>query len=144
MTNSMLIFDFDGVLMDSVREIAVTAYNTLTGDIVTRLNQVPPKALELFLRNRFHVQPIGDALILMKWSLEICESEWDTLLSEKEYSVKNLRELDEHFNKNEKVVSPIFAEWGYTGPNDARLARNFGYQTLTIEGFMDQLQSMIA
>ena len=35
----MLIFDFDGVLMDSVREIAVTAYNSLTGNIVTQLNQ---------------------------------------------------------------------------------------------------------
>jgi hypothetical protein len=142
MTNSMLIFDFDGVLMDSVREIAVTAYNTLTGDIVTRLNQVPPVALELFLRNRFHVQPIGDALILMKWCLEIGASGPDKLLSEKEYSVKNLRELDEHFNRHEKVVSLIFAEWGYTGPNDAHLARRLGYQSLTIEDFMDQSQSM--
>jgi hypothetical protein len=53
-------------------------------------------------------------------------------------SVKNLRELDEHFNRDEKVVSLIFAEWGYTGPNDARLARSLGYQSLTIEDFMDQ------
>jgi FMN phosphatase YigB (HAD superfamily) len=249
----MLIFDFDGVLMDSVREVAVTAYNTLTGDIVTRLNQVPPKGLKLFLRNRFHVQPIGDALVLMKWCLEKRESEPDKLLSAKEYneilqivdeplagrtgrffdtrsqfqakdikawlglnepvqpvwrlllemqrgdlviltnknreatitlcrhfgleisndniysgdkgttkidnfnsimqrfkkstyafiddSVKNLRELDEHFNRHEKLVSLIFAEWGYTGPNDARLAMNLGYQSLTIEEFMGQLQN---
>ncbi len=81
----MLIFDFDGVLMDSVREIAVTAYNMLKGTIVTRLNQLPQNALDLFLRNRFHVQPIGDAPVLMKWCLETGESDPDKLLSPAEY-----------------------------------------------------------
>ena len=71
----MLISDFDGVLMDSVREVAVTAYNTLKGDIVTELNQIPKGALELFLGNRFHVQSIGDAPVLMKWCLETGESQ---------------------------------------------------------------------
>ena len=253
MTNSMLIFDFDGVLMDSVREIAVTAYNTLTDNIATRLDQVPPQALELFLKNRFHVQPIGDALVLMEWCLEIGESQPVKLLSEKEYdeilqrvdepvagrterffdtrrrfqakdmnawiklnkpvqpvwglllewpsgelviltnknreatvtlcrhfglgisneniypgdkgttkidnmnsimqrfkksayafiddSVKNLRELDEHFNRDEKVITLIFAEWGYTGPNDARLAGSLGYRSLAVEAFVDQLRN---
>jgi len=251
--NSMLIFDFDGVLLDSVREIAVTAYNMLKGTISTRLDQLPQNALELFLRNRFHVQPIGDAPVLMQWCLEIGDYEPDKLLSPKEYediikkaeepvaartarffetrnrfktsfldewialnapvqplwrfmidnlaedlvlltnknreatislshhfglmisdanvysgdhgvtkienmtriiqrfkqstytfiddSVKNLRELDEHFNGQDKIISLIFAEWGYTGPNDSHLAKNFGYQALTIEEFIDQLQN---
>ena len=253
MSNSMLIFDFDGVLMDSVREIAVTAYNMLKGTIVTRLNQLPPNALELFLRNRFHVQPIGDAPVLMQWCLEIGDCEPDKLLSPQEYediikkvdepvaarttrffetrnrfkssnpeawialnapiqplwhlmienfvedlllltnknreatislshhfgllisednvysgdhgitkienmtriiqrfkrskytfiddSVKNLREIDEHFNRKERIVSLIFAEWGYTGPDDSDLAKNLGYQALAIEEFIDQLQN---
>jgi FMN phosphatase YigB (HAD superfamily) len=247
----MLIFDFDGVLLDSVREIAVTAYNMLTGTIVTRLDQLPQNALELFLRNRFHVQPIGDAPVLMNYCLKIGDVEPDKLMSPEEYdeiikqvdepvaarttrffetrnkfktrdleawtelnapvqplwqimiekptenivlltnknreatislskhfglmisgdniysgdngttkidnmnrimrrfkkstyafiddSVKNLRELDEHFNRHDKKVSLIFAEWGYTGPNDANLARSLGYQALTLDQFMDQL-----
>ena len=53
-------------------------------------------------------------------------------------SVKNLHEIDGHFNGREQVVSLIFAEWGYTGPNDAHLAKSLGYQTLTIEEFADQ------
>ena len=250
---SMLIFDFDGVLMDSVREIAVTAYNMLKGTIVTRLDQLPQEALNLFLRNRFHVQPIGDAPVLMEWCLETDESDPQILLSEKEYddiirhidepvtvrttrffdtrarfkgrdlkawialnkpvqplwdrliemrssnlvmltnknreatlalcnhfglqvnnaniysgdngttkidnmqqirqrfkdcnyafiddSVKNLSEIDAYFNKDKKAIALIFAEWGYTGPDDARLARGLGYQSLTIEKFMDQLQN---
>ena len=246
----MLIFDFDGVLMDSVREIAVTAYNTLTGNIVTQLNRIPPQALDLFVRNRFHVQPIGDALVLMNWSLETSDSQPHKLMNEKDYekilqqveepvdsrtarffdrrsqfkakdidawlalnepvqpvwrllldrpgddlvmltnknreatialcthfgleisndniysgdkgatkidnfsrimqrfkkstyafiddSIKNLREIDVHFNGHEKVVSLIFAEWGYTGPNDAHLARSLGYQALPIAEFADR------
>jgi len=250
--NPMLIFDYDGVLMDSVREIAVTAYNMLKGTIVTRLDQLPQNALELFLRNRFHVQPIGDAPVLMKWCLEIGESDPDKLMSSEEYdeiikqvdepvakrttrffetrnlfktknlkawtelnapvqplwqimiekktanlvlltnknreatislsnhfglkisdeniysgdegttkienmteimqrfrkpayafiddSVKNLREIDEHFNKEEKTISLIFASWGYIGPDDARTARGFGYQVVTLDEFSDSMR----
>ena len=81
----MLIFDFDGVLMDSVREVAVTAYNTLKGDILlSRLDQLPQDALALFLRNRFHLQPIGDAPVLMNWCLEAATVDPGKLLSEEE------------------------------------------------------------
>jgi FMN phosphatase YigB (HAD superfamily) len=83
--NSMLIFDFDGVLMDSVREVAVTVYNTLQGAIITEPNQIPKAALKMFLRNRFHVQPIGDTLILMKWCLERAASDPEKRLSPQEY-----------------------------------------------------------
>jgi hypothetical protein len=247
----MLIFDYDGVLLDSVREIAVTAYNMLKDTIVTRLDQLPPNAVELFLRNRFHVQPIGDAPVLMNWCLEIGQSDPDKLLSPGEYdeiiqqvkepvaarttrffetrnrfkskdleawralnapvqplwrilienptenlilltnknldatislsnhfglkisednvysgdngttkienmtrimqrfrkpayefiddSVKNLRELDVHFNKKDKTISLIFATWGYTGPDDARMAQVYGYQVVTIDEFADSM-----
>ena len=90
----MLIFDFDGVLMDSVREIAVTTYNMLKGTIVTRLDQLPQEALDLFLSNRFHVQPIGDAPVLMEWCLETDESDPQILLSKKEYD-DIIRHIDE-------------------------------------------------
>ena len=252
--NSMLIFDFDGVLLDSVREVAVTAYNTLNSEIITRLSQLPPIAPNLFLRNRFHVQPIGDAPVLMRWCLEIAESEPDKLLTPREYSdiiqrldepivartsnffearnrfitkdmeawialnapvqplwrimienpienlvlltnknreatitlshhfglqisdsnvysgdngttkienmtrimqryekpayafiddsVKNLRELDEHFNREKKTISLIFATWGYTGPGDARMASDFGYQVATIDKFAKSMAAM--
>jgi hypothetical protein len=57
-------------------------------------------------------------------------------------SVKNLRELDEHFNIKEKTISLIFATWGYTGPDDARTAKDFGYQVVTIDEFAAQLQAL--
>ena len=248
MSKPMLIFDYDGVLLDSIREIAVTAFNMLNNTIITRLDQLPQNALNLFLRNRFHVQPIGDAPILMQWSLETGEHDPEKLLSPDEYeeiikdvpepvakrttrffntrnrfkahdlqawialnepvqplwrimaenfhenlviltnknreatislsshfglkisdsnvysgdngttkienmtqimerfkkqryafiddSVKNLRELDLHFNRKEKTISLIFATWGYTGPDDARTAKDYGYQVVTIEEFV--------
>ena len=250
----MLIFDYDGVLLDSVREVAVTAYNMLQGTIATRLDQLPQRALDLFLRNRFHVQPIGDAPVLMNWCLEAAESDPDKLLSPAEYqdiiqridesvatrtirffetrnrfktrdlgawfalnapvqplwrimaenpvenfvlltnknreatislsryfgleisneniysgdhgttkmdnmtqilgrfrqpayafiddSVKNLREIDLHFNREEKTISLIFATWGYTGPDDARTAEGFGYQVVTIDAFAEKLKAI--
>jgi len=252
----MLIFDFDGVLMDSLPEVAVTVYNMLKGDVATRLDQLPQKALDLFLSNRFHVQPIGDAPVLMQWCLEAAGSTPQKLLSAREYadligqveepvsertirffqtrrrfkekdikawtalnqpvqplwrlimdrqvselvlltnknyeatqylcnyfglqvsrdniysgdngttkienmtqimrrfkkpayafiddSVKNLREIDEHFNRAEKTISLIFAAWGYAGPDDAQLAKILGYESLTLEQFMTQLDQYIS
>jgi hypothetical protein len=57
-------------------------------------------------------------------------------------SVKNLREIDEHFNKKEKTISLIFAAWGYTGPDDARTAKDFGYQVVALEDFAEKLKAM--
>ena len=54
-----------------------------------------------------------------------------------------LRELDEHFNRGEKTISLIFAAWGYAGPDDARSAKEFGYQVLSIEEFADKLPAML-
>jgi hypothetical protein len=250
----MLIFDYDGVLLDSVREIAVTAYNMLNNTIITRLDQLPQNALALFLRNRFHVQPIGDAPVLMKHCLEIGETDPEKLLTPAEYeeiikhvvepvaarttrffetrnifkakdinawrklntpvqplwqimiekptadlilltnknrdatislsshfglsindeniysgdngttkidnmtrimqrfsqsnyafiddSVKNLREIDEYFNRQKKIISLIFATWGYTGPDDAATAAELGYQVVTIDEFAEKLKAM--
>jgi FMN phosphatase YigB (HAD superfamily) len=247
----MLIFDYDGVLLDSVREVAVTAYNMVQGTIATRLDQLPQHAHDLFLRNRFHVQPIGDAPVLMKWCLEADEPDSDKLLSPAEYqeiiqridepvaarttrffetrnrfiskdlkawralnapvqplwqimienpdeelvlltnknrdatislsrhfglmisddniysgdhgttkienmtqimqrfkrptyafiddSVKNLREIDENFNQEKEKISLIFAAWGYAGPDDARTAKDFGYQVVTLDEFSESL-----
>jgi phosphoglycolate phosphatase-like HAD superfamily hydrolase len=63
----MLIFDYDGVLLNSVCEMAVTAYNTVSGGLATSLEELPGHAAGLFLTNRFHVQPAGDAVTLMTW-----------------------------------------------------------------------------
>ena len=254
MSEPMLIFDYDGVLLDSVREIAVTAYNMLKGTIATRLDQLPQNALDLFLRNRYHIQPIGDAPVLMKYCLETGDNEPDKLLSPEEYdeiikhvdepvaarttrffetrnhfktkdikawielnapvqplwhimiekptdslvlltnknrdatlslskhfglmisneniysgdhgttkidnmtqimqrfmrpayafiddSVKNLQEIDKYFNKDKKTISLIFATWGYTGPDDARTAEDFGYEVVNLEEFADKLKVM--
>lgn len=90
----MLIYDFDGVLMDSVREVAVTAYNMVKGTIATRLNQIPNHALKSFIKNRFHIQPIGDAPVLMNWCLESAGAEPLRLMSEKEYE-EILKRVDE-------------------------------------------------
>lgn len=67
---SMLLFDFDGVLLDSVVEMSITAYNTVTGELATSPDDLPGNAAALFVTNRYHVQPAGDAINLMAWCVE--------------------------------------------------------------------------
>ena len=235
----MILFDFDGVLIDSLNEVALTAYNAATENLFTSLSEIPGAPIALFKRNRFHVQQIGDAITLMNWCIERHQFKSAGILSKEEYrtvasgdtatlndrtnliyetrkrfidrdekrwlslhqpyqplwnelvkghdcayviltnknhdatlrlcrhfgldintndiysgdrgttkvenmqqiqtrfgieyvsfiddSVKNLKELDLEFNQEKKMLSLLLADWGYTGPDDARIAREFGY-----------------
>jgi FMN phosphatase YigB (HAD superfamily) len=80
-----MIFDFDGVLINSLEEVALTAYNAATGSLFTSLAEIPGTLLALFKRNRFHVQQIGDAVALMNWCIENHQFDSIRILSMMEY-----------------------------------------------------------
>jgi len=43
-------------------------------------------------------------------------------------SLKNLKDLDLELNQEKKILSLILAGWGYTGPDDVRIAQESGYR----------------
>jgi FMN phosphatase YigB (HAD superfamily) len=81
----MLIFDFDGVLMNSLDEVALTTYNAATGSLLTSMAEIPLSPVELFKSNRFHVQQIGDAVTLMNWCRENRQNDLKRILTREEY-----------------------------------------------------------
>lgn len=81
----MLILDFDGVLIDSLDEVVLTVYNTASGQQLVSLADMPLALIKLFRRNRFHVQPIGDGVLLMNWCLKHYRSQSDRILQPEEY-----------------------------------------------------------
>jgi FMN phosphatase YigB (HAD superfamily) len=81
----MLIFDFDGVLMNSVDEVVLTAYNAANVSLFTSVAKVPSAPFEVFKNNRFHVQQIGDAIPLMNWCLENWQFDLKKNLTLEEY-----------------------------------------------------------
>ncbi|MDH3797730.1 MAG: hypothetical protein OES70_03800, partial [Desulfobacterales bacterium] len=81
----MLIFDFDGVLINSLDEVTLTAYNAVTGKQVTSLADLPTALVGLFQHSRFHVQAIGDAMLLMKWCLNNYRNKSKRILNPHEY-----------------------------------------------------------
>ena len=238
----MLIFDFDGVLINSLDEVTLTAYNAVTGTQVTSLTELPTALVGLFQHNRFHVQAIGDAILLMTWCLNNYRNQSEQILNSHEYeniisdakasitdrtlliyetrsqfianepecwlalhqpyqplwgelvqrpeyvfiiltnknrdatlrlcqhfglniqatdvysgdhgtskvenmrqiqkrfavqpfyfiddSVKNLRELENSLNVGNKMIRLLLASWGYTGPWDEKIARQYGYPVI--------------
>lgn len=81
----MLIFDFDGVLINSLDEVVLTTYNAATESLVTSLDRVPAELVRIFKNNRFHVQPIGDAIELMNWCLARYREDSQKILSREQY-----------------------------------------------------------
>jgi FMN phosphatase YigB (HAD superfamily) len=238
----MLIFDFDGVLINSLDEVTLTAYNAVTGKQVTSLAELPAALVGLFQHNRFHVQAIGDAILLMTWCLNHYRTQSEQILNAHEYetlisdvrasiidrtlriyetrsqfianepecwlalhqpyqplwgelvqrpkyvfiiltnknrdatlrlcqhfglniqatdvysgdhgtskvenmrqiqkrfadqpfyfiddSVKNLRELENSVNVQNKMIRLLLASWGYTGPRDVKIAQQYGYPVI--------------
>ncbi|MCB0358482.1 MAG: hypothetical protein KDD44_02570 [Bdellovibrionales bacterium] len=62
-----IVFDFDGVLINSVREVAISAWNAVSSEKRFHLEDLPEHYLKLFLRHRHHVQPAGDFLPFASW-----------------------------------------------------------------------------
>lgn len=71
----MLVFDFDGVLIDSVREVAVTGYNAVTGGAARSLEDLPPDLYPLFRRNRPVIRSAPELFTLMRWCVDRHETE---------------------------------------------------------------------
>jgi FMN phosphatase YigB (HAD superfamily) len=250
----MIIFDFDGVLIDSLNEVALTTYNAATENLFTSLSEIPDAPIALFKRNRFHVQQIGDAITLMNWCIDRHQFKSTGTLSKEKYrtiasgdpatlndrtnliyetrkrfidrdekrwlslhqpyqplwnelikgdnhvfviltnknhdatlrlcrhfgldidsndiysgdhgttkvenmqqiqtrfgiefvsfiddSVKNLKELDFEFNQEKKMLSLLLADWGYTGPADARIAQELGYPVFNQTDLILLMQSI--
>jgi FMN phosphatase YigB (HAD superfamily) len=68
--NKVLIFDFDGVLIDSVHEVALTAYNAQYETSIRLLEELSSSYIHNFISNRHVVQSTGDFLELARYCLE--------------------------------------------------------------------------
>ena len=88
------LFDFDGVLMNSCREAALTAYRAVTGQPVTRLEDLPAGCIRLFEKNRHNFVPAGEALPLMRWCIAQLSNTHDAMISPDEWErTKDLEDL---------------------------------------------------
>jgi len=80
-----ILFDFDGVLVDSAFEMMLPAYNAVTGAEVRGHEQLPKGYAESFMLNRPHMRPAGDAIPLAKLSLGLSEPKQ---LNDEEWSAR--------------------------------------------------------
>ncbi len=66
----MILLDFDGVLMDSVPEVAVSAYNACMDGLLTDVSALPEGLLETFRSCRHFMREPSEAIPLMTWCLD--------------------------------------------------------------------------
>lgn len=69
-SQSVILLDFDGVLIDSVDECVVTAYNQYTGSLCRSLSDLPAAYVPLMRRNRSRARKAGEFKRLAGWCLE--------------------------------------------------------------------------
>lgn len=77
------LFDFDGVLMDSINEVAINAFNAATGQCLMHTAELPGSYLQTFRRNRYIVQKAGEFIPFANWCMTSPE---DTLITPSDYA----------------------------------------------------------
>ena len=114
----MLIFDFDGVLMDSLDEIVLSAYNAVNGCLLDSLQNIPENIITRFKQNRHLFQPIGDALPLMAWCIEQSNDPTADILTRREFArrVKNtpeplLQRSTYFFTTRNRLIKEHYQRW---------------------------------
>ena len=177
----MLIFDFDGVLINSLDEVTLTAYNAATGNQVTSPADLPDRTLGIYeARSQFIAgdpqgwlalhrpyQPLWDylrgnrkyAVVILTnknrdATLRLCRHFGLGVQAGDVYSgdhgagkvenmrriqkrfpgqsfgfiddsVKNLRELENSINVENRMIRLLLASWGYTGPRAEKTAQQW-------------------
>ena len=140
----MIIFDFDGVLIDSVEEVVVSAYNTITGSLCTSLEELDPGFLRNFLKFRHHYKSSGEIHSLATWCLNekdnpdavltkdhfhaILDSQEDKLLEQGElfFATRNKfaeKDLDKWLKLN-KPYEPLWSELKKIDPKEVLILTN--------------------
>ena len=71
----MLVFDFDGVLIQSLPEIVVSAWNAVSGETRTSADELPEGFEPLFSRHFYLVQGAGNMLPLARWCRDKIEED---------------------------------------------------------------------
>ncbi len=124
----MLVFDFDGVLVDSVREAAATGYNAVTGKTVARLDDLPPGLYDLFRRNRPVIRSAPELFTLMRWCVDHYETQPEARMTREAF--ENL--LDAEALPSDEQASRFFEARGrfMDADRDAWLSLNAPFQPL--------------
>jgi beta-phosphoglucomutase-like phosphatase (HAD superfamily) len=111
---SIFLFDFDGVIVDSIREVACSAYFGLTGKVAFSEEELPAGYLGHFLKHASLFHRAGDALPLSRWCLENPMRE----LSRVELEIVLVREkstpkerADELFAARSKMMKQEMKRW---------------------------------
>ena len=108
----MLIFDFDGVMVDSLDEVIVTAHNSASPDLVKSLEDLPRGFEKVFRANRYHVQPAADFPVLSNWCLNVCEQAPETVLTRSEYRKLLARDTESPTSRRDRFfgIRKVFVD----------------------------------
>ena len=123
-----IVFDFDGVLIDSVDEIIVTAYNTVYHASAARLDDLTPSFAEFMRSNRCRAKSAGEIALLAEWTKNNVQHDPLRLLAPEEFAELTARwngilpELETGFFRARKEFM--------ARAKDAWLALNRPYQPL--------------
>jgi phosphoglycolate phosphatase-like HAD superfamily hydrolase len=112
MKNPIYVFDFDGVLFDSHKEQALTAYNTVQNTLINSLNKLPAGYVDRYCKYRALVSHTPhDINMLADWSifhfLDVPFEDFPALFEEWKNTRAHINAKREDFFEKRRLVEEL-------------------------------------
>ena len=95
--NIIYIFDFDGVLCNSIDECLITTYNAFYHTELINLDDIPNQFKLFFYKYRYHVRPVNEYLLICK-----------AYMDKKDLSFPIFNELKKRYEKEMDIFEKHF------------------------------------
>ena len=90
----MFLYDFDGVLISSVKEASLSGLNAVNKTSLRSFDQMPAGYFDLFFNNVFHFFNPYTLCVLARWSNENCGTNQDKILTREEFATYAAKQTD--------------------------------------------------
>jgi len=116
MINEKIVFDFDGVLLDSSTEIIISGFNLNRAQLVTKLEEVDDKFRIFIQKYQYYARNAGETATLVNLAhndpeQELSQSNFDKIVLEKKISNQLLELQQNYFAARRRFISTDRNSW---------------------------------
>ena len=112
MSNDIIyVFDFDGVICNSIDECLLTSYNTFYNAELININDVPYQFKLYFYKYRYHVRPAKEYLLICKAYLKNKDLSYPIFVEMRKSYEKEMKIFEDGFFNKRKFLKKNIDIW---------------------------------
>tara|TARA_B100001750_G_C15456297_1_gene571773 strand:+ start:576 stop:1283 length:708 start_codon:yes stop_codon:yes gene_type:complete len=108
---TIYVFDFDGVLCDSINECMITTYNAYNKTEIFNLDEIPEGFRDFFYQHRSYVKPAKEYFLLCEAFYNKIDLSYNKFNKMKKRLSKKMQLFEDHFFNQRKLMQKNQRVW---------------------------------